>query len=263
MALGDVHGHYGHFIELMTSAKVCDSNGTWTAHNTILMQTGDIFDRHPYSFRVLRTIMNWHQTAPFFGSMCLMNMGNHEATHIDPRGIVMPTPDGMHPAEIERFGGMHQLRSFWFNIHEYGQFLRHLPVIRVIGNSLFVHAGLSPITATELNGNISEINEWALRYFRDRLPIGHYLEMVDDCYWTRELMDHTETEEICMAVTNSLDWIERFVGFPVVNMVIGHNTKPRLTVVECREGVKDGKLWYIDAGLCHGRGGYWEQIRDW
>ena len=246
----------------MIRAQICDSDGNWIAKHVILIQTGDIFDRHPGSFRVLNTIIKWHQTAPQFGSMCLMNMGNHEATHIDPRGMTIPGSDGMHPTEMETFGGIQQLRAYWFNYHEFGQFLRHLPIIRVIGNTVFVHAGVSPVTAMDIEGNISIINEKALHYFKHRDDIGEYRDMIEDCYWTRDLMDHTDESEICTFVTHSLDWIEHFVGFPVDNMVIGHNLKPHLMVVVCNEGVKKGKLWYIDTGLSEGRGVYWEQIRD-
>ena len=74
VGLGDVHGHYSQFITIMKDANICNSNGEWIANNTILVQTGDIFDRKPDSFKVLRTLILWHRIAPRFNSLCLMIM---------------------------------------------------------------------------------------------------------------------------------------------------------------------------------------------
>lgn len=161
----------------------------------------------------------------------------------------------MHPNEVKEFGGIDRLRSYWFKNHTYARFLRNLPVARIIGNTLFVHAGLLPHVAMEINGDIQFLNKMTLRYFKYNEQIGHYLDIMESCYWTREFSDDSQKDDLCEYLKESLHSISNSVGFIVKHMVIGHNTKKYVTKIDCN-GLE---LWYIDNGICHGGHGCWQQ----
>lgn len=260
IAIGDIHGYYSQFIDIMAEANICDDEGKWIANNTILVQTGDVFDRKPNSFKVLRALISWHQIAPMYGSLCLMIMGNHEAMHIDRRyfPLSFAREHGMHPSEVELYGGIDHIRKYWLNTHSYGRFLKHLPIARVIGNALFVHAGLLPGIAAAINGDIEFLNNVSLRYFQHGEDVDNYLQMMESCYWTREFDDMSQSDRICEQVKASLSIISYQVGYKVNMMVVGHSTKSEITHLDCN----GTQLWYIDAGIWLGRAGYWTQHWD-
>ena len=45
VAIGDLHGDYGNYIEALRVAGLVDKKGKWSGGNTHLVQTGDIPDR--------------------------------------------------------------------------------------------------------------------------------------------------------------------------------------------------------------------------
>jgi len=47
VAIGDIHGDYGRFVELLRSAQVVDRNNAWAGGATHLVLTGDFLDRGP------------------------------------------------------------------------------------------------------------------------------------------------------------------------------------------------------------------------
>src|SRR5262245_49459000 len=49
VAVGDVHGDYEQFVAVLRSAKLIDSQESWSGGKTHLVQTGDVLDRGPDS----------------------------------------------------------------------------------------------------------------------------------------------------------------------------------------------------------------------
>jgi hypothetical protein len=48
IAVGDVHGDYEHFVQVLKMARVIDDELNWSAgSNVVLVQTGDVMDRGP------------------------------------------------------------------------------------------------------------------------------------------------------------------------------------------------------------------------
>ena len=47
VAVGDIHGDYGNYIEVLRAAGLVDKKGKWSGGKTHLVQTGDIPDRGP------------------------------------------------------------------------------------------------------------------------------------------------------------------------------------------------------------------------
>ena len=47
VAIGDVHGDYEQFVAVLRSAKLIDSQESWSGGKTDLVQSGDVLDRGP------------------------------------------------------------------------------------------------------------------------------------------------------------------------------------------------------------------------
>lgn len=97
VAIGDLHGDYGAFDEVMTRAGLMDENGEWAGGNAIVVQTGDIADRGPDTRMIVAHLKNLQVQAEASGGRIIALVGNHE-------GMVM-TGDGryVHPGEYEAF----------------------------------------------------------------------------------------------------------------------------------------------------------------
>ena len=53
IAIGDLHGDYERYIDVMQSAGLIDKKGKWVGGDTHLVQTGDITDRGPDSRKII------------------------------------------------------------------------------------------------------------------------------------------------------------------------------------------------------------------
>ena len=58
IAIGDVHGAFDAFVDILQKSQVIDDKQKWVAENTILVQTGDIVDRGPDSRKVMDLLMS-------------------------------------------------------------------------------------------------------------------------------------------------------------------------------------------------------------
>src|SRR5262245_39076231 len=47
VAIGDVHGAFDQFVEILQAAGLIDAKRQWSGGNAVLLQTGDVFDRGP------------------------------------------------------------------------------------------------------------------------------------------------------------------------------------------------------------------------
>ena len=81
-----------------------------------------------------------------------------------------------------------------------GTFLRNLPVARIVGNSLFVHAGIIPKVSETFNHNITALNQQfhdfvmelsaksevnPMTYYQTMSPLENALTGLDGPIWTR------------------------------------------------------------------------------
>ena len=151
--------------------------------------------------------------------------------------------------------------KLWSLNHKIGHFLRHTPIVRVIGNSLFVHAGLTPeiilqiISETKSESIISAINKSVRNGLTN--PYTFELNINNEIYsvltgkngplWTREFDTNTQnTKHICTQLSKTLQKLN------VTRMIIGHSNQTN----GIPQSLCDGKLWSIDVGIscvygCH------------
>ena len=82
VAVGDVHGAYEPFVEILQTAGLIDSERKWTGGKATLVQTGDVFDRGEGVRDALDLLMRLEDEAKRAGGSVEALLGNHEVMNI-------------------------------------------------------------------------------------------------------------------------------------------------------------------------------------
>jgi Calcineurin-like phosphoesterase len=219
VAVGDVHGDFDAFVGILQRASLVDANRHWSGRNAILVQTGDILDRGPKSRAVMDFLMELQKEAPRQNGRVVALMGNHEAMNVfgDMRYVTASDFESYADGKSEqrratayesyaaRSGQATPVtREEWMSAHppgfiehraafgpngKYGKWLRSLPAVAKINDSIFLHGGIKPEIAVL---NVNQIND---RIAMELKAFDAYLKyMVDEkialpFYTLKELTD--------------------------------------------------------------------------
>ena len=82
VAVGDLHGDYQAWLEIAQRARLIDRRSRWAGGSTVLVQTGDITDRGPDSLKIIRHLMRLQGQARRTGGRVIVVLGNHEAMNM-------------------------------------------------------------------------------------------------------------------------------------------------------------------------------------
>jgi hypothetical protein len=271
VAVGDIHGDYEHFVEVLTSAGLINRRGNWIGEDTHFVQTGDIPDRGPDTDKIIEHMQRLERQAERDGGMVHALIGNHEAMNMlgDVRYV--------HPGEYAAFRsrrsrqmrsefydryirqltarnpefveddtfresfyaqyplGFVEQRRAWDKQGEIGAWVvEHNSIIK-INRVLFMHGGISPEV---LGTSITEINEQIRSEFRgDRAEEAVSAEAENGVLWYRGLANNDELLE--QAHVNAV-----LEFYDVDHIVLGHT--PGLGTIYPRFG---GKVIVIDTGI--------------
>jgi hypothetical protein len=171
VAVGDVHGAYDRFVEILQVAGVVDRNGRWSGGRTHLVQLGDVLDRGSDSRKALDLLARLEREASSAGGRVHSLIGNHEAMRMlgnfqyvtpgeyaafatrDSEELRKTFVDSAAPTDRERLlaemplGMIEMIRAFGPQ-GQYGERLRTLNAVVKINGILFLHGGISPTTAS-------------------------------------------------------------------------------------------------------------------
>jgi hypothetical protein len=182
VAVGDLHGDYAAWLTIARAAGLIDAIGRWAGGRTTLVQLGDIVDREPDSLKIIRSLQQLQKEAPRAGGRVVVVLGNHEAMNLlgdyrytTPGELAaFATPNSaalrervydQNRAAIEKAAQAanppltpQQARDAWIAQHplgwvehklawspsgELGRWAASNPAVARIGDTLFVHGGLS------------------------------------------------------------------------------------------------------------------------
>ena len=182
VAVGDLHGDFKAWQDIARGAGVMNAKGHWSGGKTILVQMGDITDREPDSLKIIKSLQQLQREAARAGGRTIVILGNHEAMNLlgDNRyttlGEYAVFVDGQSPTRRDRVYENNraqleaayraqdaritpaQVRVKWMAEHplgwvehrvawgptgELGQWAARNPAILKIGDTLFVHGGIS------------------------------------------------------------------------------------------------------------------------
>jgi Calcineurin-like phosphoesterase len=194
VAIGDVHGAFDQFVEILQTAGIVDAKRQWAGATTILVQTGDIFDRGPKVREALDLLMRLEDEAKRAGGRVESLLGNHEAMNLlhEFRDVSPASyaafADSKSEARRERAfddyvrlvkrratpGEAAPAREAWLASHppgfleyvdalgprgKYGRWLRSHRVVFTESGTAFMHAGVRPDMAVTFD----DINRTAIR----------------------------------------------------------------------------------------------------
>jgi Calcineurin-like phosphoesterase len=166
VAVGDVHGAYDRFVDILKAAGLVDAAGHWTGGSTHLVQLGDVLDRGNDSRKALDLLRQLEREAPMAGGKVHPLLGNHELMRMmgdlrftipgeyaafaraDSESTRSSYLNSPRPAvdrdQVEKMPlGFLEMRVAFGRDGEYGRWLRQLPVTITIDGFVFVHGGIS------------------------------------------------------------------------------------------------------------------------
>lgn len=182
IAVGDLHGDYQAWTTIARAAGLIDARDHWTGGNTTLVQLGDVADRGPDSLKIIRNLQQLQREAPRRGGKVIVVLGNHEAMNLlgDYRytsaGEYAAFTDGQSAARRDRLYDLNKTaidasyrakdpklsadavraawiaatplgwaehKLAWMPAGELGRWATQNPAIVKLGDTLFVHGGIS------------------------------------------------------------------------------------------------------------------------
>jgi hypothetical protein len=221
VAIGDVHGAYDRFVEILKVAGVVDGGLHWAAGSTHVVQLGDILDRGDDSRKVLDFVRRLEKEAQAARGQLHLLLGNHEAARMlgDLRltttgeYAAFVTPDSesvrdkylksLRPATADERArvtqqtplGLFEMRQAFGRDGDYGRWLRQLPVTVKIDGVIFVHGGISPAVAPLGCAAINEQVRTELTTDLDKTrqaPLESLTARVDGPLWYRGLAQESD-----------------------------------------------------------------------
>ncbi|PYR22499.1 MAG: hypothetical protein DMF95_29080 [Acidobacteria bacterium] len=222
VAVGDVHGAYDRFLEILKIAGVLDADAHWAAGNAHVVQLGDIVDRGADSRKALDLVRRLEREAQTSGGRLHLLLGNHEVARM--LGDLRLTVAGEYEAfakvdspsvrdnylktlkpgnNFEREQlieqtplGFVEMRQAFGRDGDYGRWLRQLPVTIKIDGFQFVHGGISPAVAPL---GCQAINDQVRRELTNDLdktraaPLATLAARPDGPLWYRGLSQEPDT----------------------------------------------------------------------
>lgn len=282
VAIGDVHGDYDAFRNLLLETKLINKRNRWVAGKTHFVQVGDVPDRGPDSRKVMDLLMKLETQAAKAGGRVHALIGNHEAMNMigDLRYVdtgeykafvdrksrqrqqayyentikylentlapeQLPTFDDIYKAQwLERYPlGFVEHRMAWAPDGKYGRWVREHNSVIKINETLFVHGGLS----TQFKDRpLEELNSVIRSELAqgDRLPDTALANDPLGPLWYRGLSNVQETCEIQQEIEQVL------AARNAQRIVVAHT--PTVGTVLSRY---DNRLIMVDVGLSAHYGG--------
>jgi hypothetical protein len=198
VAIGDVHGSHESLVAALRAAGLVDGNLRWSGGRSILVQTGDLTDRGTEVKDVFDLMMRLQGEADAAGGRVITLFGNHEFYNLVGIISTKSTDPEDLATLVGKFGGkraekrqrdlLRRYRAWrerypgcgamndeeWLETHppgfeeyveaisprgEYGKWLRTFATVARVGDTLFVHGGLSPSLEAMGFDTLGEIND--------------------------------------------------------------------------------------------------------
>jgi len=301
VSFGDVHGDILALYKFLQASQLLHAKSTithpiWDGGDAILVQCGDILDRGAEELFCLRYLTSLARQAPKSGGKVLLLHGNHEALnanglfqYADPKGndeievvlgktLANEKSDGTERWRIQYAGNQ---PSRWAAFEPNGFLAKglysNMSVAAVVGNSVFVHAGLTTDHLKKYGG-IEEMNKSAREWFVTEYPEelqnddGYKFETVKDVIdnanlraktasktmpeclgggigaaspvWMRDYSSPSDAAPRSPKAQKMIDDCLAEVG--AQRMVMGHTPQSQINAA------LNGKAWRVDVGASKG-----------
>ena len=219
LAISDVEGDFDFLKEILRGNKIIDDKYNWTFGQGHLVVVGDIFDRGKYVTECLWLLYKLEKEASKAGGQVHIILGNHEVM----------TLQGDHRYVHRKYKRIvHHLKMDYkdlYGIHtEMGRWLRSKNTVEIIGNTLFVHGGISPeliskdLTVGQLNDMVRENLDSPNKMPKDSDDIL-VMGKMGPLWYRRYIEDPIKDEEVQKIINH----------FNIDKIVIGHSLVKEIT----------------------------------
>ncbi len=252
VAIGDVHGDLGALKDLLMATKAVDARGKWIGGELIVVQTGDLLDRGDDEQEIIDWLERLEGEAAKAGGAFYWLLGNHELMNAagdfryvtaggfsDFQGV--PALDF---AAVVKAPPVMQARAAAFLVGPkagpYARILSGQNTIRIVGDTVFSHAGVTEPWVSKLD----RVNLESRCWLAGQLPASQIPEVLTDDespVWTRALGGDLVD---CDALARTL------AQLGAARMVVGHTVQEEGITSTC-----GGALWRIDGGMSAHYGG--------
>ncbi len=230
-AISDIEGNFNAFSKTLMGNGVIDQSFNWSYGDGHLVLVGDFFDRGLNVTACLWLIYQLENQAEAAGGMVHFVLGNHEEMNLsgDFRYVRNKYMEVAKKMKCD-YGELYS------NQTELGQWLRSKNMMVKIGETLYVHGGLSPQMASA-NIKIDRINKICRAHIGKKADIlqekGGNVSMVfakTGPFWYRGFFNDL-----------SSDVVRKILGqFGAKRVVVGH------TIVDDISTLQDGMVYAID-----------------
>jgi len=264
IAIGDIHGDFNLLIKCLKLGNLIDHNNNWIGGNTVVVQVGDQIDNcrsinncydsdknEAQDIEILVYMYNLNKQAKHTGGVVYSLLGNHEIMNVDGDMRYVSYHN------ILKFGpnfksGIENRKNYFKIGNEMTNMLGYTRYVGIIiGDVIFVHAGILPILAKKFNiGNLNRlIRSWLLGNGNSEL-----VSMIKDNFkispfWTRffgELEPNLDDNNSkCKKINDTLNL------YKLKGMVVGHTPQ----FFPHNQGINStcaNKLWRVDIGGSNG-----------
>ncbi len=242
VAISDIHGQFGVFVNLLKAHNVIDDEMNWLFDKGSLVIVGDVMGRGAQVMECLWLIFKLEQQAVAAGGNVHFLLGNHE---------LMVMNGNLNYLNKKYLYTSALMKTPYFNLVGMntlmGQWLASKNVILQINDKLFVHGGLSQ-QAMSLGLSVEEINQIFKDklYFKNQMEIESVPELAtlyfeEGPLWFRGYAyPYSFNKNGIDSVLTSLD---------INNIIVGHTTLPKI------KGLYKNKIILIDSSIKLGKSG--------
>jgi hypothetical protein len=216
-AIGDLHGNYFHFTQLLKANGVVDDNLNWDWGNGHLVLLGDVFDRGESVTECLWLIYKLESQAEEQGGKVHYILGNHELMilhennkyYVNKKYIYLCAKNSLDYFDL--FGKDYEL----------GKWIRTKNIAVKINDYLFVHGGIPP-EFPGMGRTLEKMNDVIHDFINIPLDsIDPFLNNLSiQPAWYRGYLEKRDQ-------TSELDEILNF--YNVRHIIVGHTTVRKIT----------------------------------
>ena len=240
-AVSDIHGQTDLFLSLLRLHKIVSSKDRWNFGKGVLVIVGDVFDRGPQQTEALWAIYRLAQQAKAAGGSVQLVLGNHESM------VLRDDLRYLHPKYREVATLLaRSIPDLYGKDSELGRWLRTRATMLVLGDTLFVHGGISPDLIQQAP-DLAALNAKIRNHLGDRRealkddPQASWLFATHGPLWYRGYF--TKPRASRAEIDTQLN------HFGVKRIVVGHTTRDEII------SLYGGRVIGIDADLKDGVSG--------
>jgi hypothetical protein len=281
IVIGDIHGDFNVAIKMLKAANLIDDNENWIGRNTYVVQVGDQLDRcrpqgiYPCNhelgtdndeasdIRIMKLFTKLDKQASKSNGRVISLLGNHELMNVQGHlGYVsymglQEFNNYKDPKNSKKyFKSGEDARRYAFQPgKEYGEFLgcTRLGAV-IIGDHLFVHAGILPILIKELEmenkNDLESINFLIRKWLIGNINVDNIDKIVNSSkhsmFWTRILGNIPINKSI--DDTNCANYLSPVLEILKIGSIIIGHTPQSFMKFGGINGTCSNKLWRVDNG---------------